>query len=112
MSARRNIFGLLRSGSGFAAIVQTGVATVLVLGINVVTGIVSARVLGAQGRGELSALLLCPQFLSFLFTLGLPASTIIRIKGSPANAAGLMGAALALSVAMGLSAAVTGFVIL
>src|SRR5215469_6194328 len=112
MSARRNIFALLRGRSGFAAVVQTGVATVLVLAINVATGIVSARVLGAQGRGELSALLLCPQFLSFLFTLGLPASTIVRIKGTPVNAAGLMGSALALGALMGLLAAATGFVIL
>jgi O-antigen/teichoic acid export membrane protein len=104
--------GLLRSGSGFAAIVQTGVATVLVLAINVVTGIISARVLGARGRGELSALLLCPQFLSFLFTLGLPASIIVRIKASPASASGLMGAALLLSGLMGLLAAATGALIM
>ncbi len=103
---------LLRNGSGFAAIVQTGVATVLVLAINVVTGIVSARVLGAQGRGELSALLLCPQFLSFVFTLGLPASTIVRIKDSPAHASGLMGASLLLSGVMGLLAAVIGVLIM
>ncbi|MGO9803438.1 MAG: lipopolysaccharide biosynthesis protein [Steroidobacteraceae bacterium] len=92
--------------------VQTGVATVLVLAVNVVTGIVSARVLGPQGRGELSALLLCPQFLSFLFTLGLPSSTIVRIKGSPASASGLMGAALLLSGVMGLLAASIGLLIM
>lgn len=103
---------LLGGSSGFAAVVHTGVATVLVLGINVVTGIVSARFLGAQGRGELSALLLCPQFLSFLFTLGLPASTIVKIRAEPGNAAGLMGAALLLSALAGLLAAVVGVLIL
>jgi antigen flippase len=102
------LFSLLRSGSGFAAVVQTGVATVLVLAINVVTGIVSARLLGAQGRGELSALLLCPQFLSFLFTLGLPASTIVKIRDSPGSASGIMGTALLLSALAGLLAAATG----
>jgi O-antigen/teichoic acid export membrane protein len=104
--------GLLHGGSGFAAVVQTGVATVLVLAVNIVTGILSARVLGPQGRGELSALLLCPQFLSFLFTLGLPASTIVRIKSSPASARGQMGAALLLSGVMGLLAAATGVFII
>ena len=103
---------LLSGGSGPAAVVHTGIATVLVLGINVVTGIVSARFLGAQGRGELSALLLCPQFLSFLFTLGLPASTIVKVRADPANAAGLMGAALLLSALAGLLAAVVGVLIL
>jgi hypothetical protein len=48
---------LLRGTSGFGAVVQTGVATVLMLAVNVVTGIISARAFGAQGRGELSALL-------------------------------------------------------
>src|SRR5215469_592801 len=112
MSARRNIFALLRGGSGFAAVVQTGLATVLVLAINVVTGIVSARALGPQGRGELSALLLCPQFLSFLFALGLPSSTIVTIKRAPENASALMGTALVLSAVMGLVAAASGFVLM
>lgn len=112
MSALWSFLRLLRGRSGFAAVVQTGVATVLVLAINVVTGIVSARCLGAQGRGELSALLLCPQFLSFLFTLGLPASTIVKIKSSPASASGLMAAALLLSGLMGLLAAATGILIM
>jgi enterobacterial common antigen flippase len=114
MSSTRlaSLLSLLRGGSGFAAIVHTGVATVLVLAINVATGIVSARVLGAQGRGELSALLLCPQFLSFLFTLGLPASTIVKIKGSPESASEIMGSALLLSAFAGLLAAATGVAIL
>jgi O-antigen/teichoic acid export membrane protein len=103
---------LLRGESGLAAVVQTGIATVLMLAINVVTGIIAARVLGAQGRGELSALLLCPQFLAFLFTLGLPASTIVRVKGSPTSAAGTMGAALVMSTVMGVLAAVTGALIM
>ncbi|HKD53180.1 MAG TPA: oligosaccharide flippase family protein [Steroidobacteraceae bacterium] len=112
MSARRNFFALLRGGSGFAAVVQTGLATVLVLAINVVTGIVSARALGPQGRGELSALLLCPQFLSFLFALGLPSSTIVNIKRAPERASALMGTALVLSAVMGLVAAASGFVLM
>ena len=99
---------VLRGASGFTAVVQTGVATVLVLAVNVVTGIVSARVLGPQGRGELSALLLCPQFLSFLFVLGLPTSMIVRIKSRPNGASGLMGAALLLSTGMGMIAALGG----
>jgi O-antigen/teichoic acid export membrane protein len=111
MAGIRTLPALLRGGSGFAAIVQTGLATVMVLAINVVTGIVSARMLGAQGRGELSALLLCPQFLSFLFTLGLPSSTIVRIKSSPQDAPGLIGTALLLSMLMGVLAAASGVAI-
>jgi O-antigen/teichoic acid export membrane protein len=107
---RQELFAVLRGRSGFAAVVQTGVATVLVLAINVATGIVSARVLGPQGRGELSALLLCPQFLSFLFALGLPSSTIVTIKRAPEDASSLMGAALLLSALMGVVATAAGFI--
>jgi O-antigen/teichoic acid export membrane protein len=110
VSPRQKLFAVIRGSSGFAAVVQTGVATVLVLGINVATGIVSARVLGPQGRGELSALLLCPQFLSFLFALGLPSSAIVTVKRNPEDASALMGAALLLSALMGVVAAATGFV--
>jgi len=114
VSALRTFPGLrlLRGQSGFAAVVQTGFATVLVLAINVVTGIVSARCLGAQGRGELSALLLCPQFLSFLFAIGLPTAAIVRIKAHPQAAPGLMGAALLLSTGTGILAALAGAVII
>lgn len=106
------LLAMLRGRSGLAAVVQTGVATVLVLGINVVTGIISACLLGAQGRGELSALLLAPQFLGFLFTFGLPAATIVKVLSSPDDAAGIMGAALLLSVLAGLLAATCGIIAL
>jgi O-antigen/teichoic acid export membrane protein len=112
MNSVRSLLYLPRGHSGFAAVVHTGLATALVLGINVTTGIVSARFLGAQGRGELSAMMLCPQFLSFLFTLGLPTSLIVNAKNYPERAAGLMGAALALSVAAGVMAMATGWVLI
>jgi O-antigen/teichoic acid export membrane protein len=112
MAWSRAVRALLPTGSGRAAVAQTGIATVLVLLVNVATGVVSARVLGAQGRGALSALLLCPQFLSFLFALGLPTSSIVKIKNAPGSAAGLMGAALMVSLLMGLLAAATGALVL
>src|SRR5262249_11242514 len=103
---------LLRGRTGFAAVVQTGLATTLVLGINVVTGIVSARFLGAEGRGWFAVLVLCPQFLSFLFTLGLPGALIFNVKNHPDRAWGFMGAALTLSAIAGALGAVVGFFVL
>ncbi|MBS0379248.1 MAG: oligosaccharide flippase family protein [Proteobacteria bacterium] len=107
-SQLRRMLTLLRGRSGFAAVVQTGFATTAVLMINVITGVISARMLGPQGRGELSALLLCPQFLSFLFTLGLPAALIVKMQQEPEAARGLLGAGIALSLIMGLAATVAG----
>jgi O-antigen/teichoic acid export membrane protein len=108
----RACLSVFRGRSGLATVAQTGATTVAVLAINVVTGILAARFLGAEGRGELSALLLAPQVLSFLFTLGLPAALIVSVKGRTAAEGGLMGAALALSVLMGVVAAGVGFAIL
>ena len=110
--AAAGLAALLRGQSGLAAVAQTGFATGLVLLVNVATGILSARVLGPEGRGELSALLLGPQVLSFLFTLGLPVSLIVNVKQRPDAAAGLVGAALLQSAVMGVLAAVAGFAIL
>jgi O-antigen/teichoic acid export membrane protein len=110
--AAAGLAALLRGQSGLAAVAQTGFATALVLLVNVATGILSARVLGPDGRGELSALLLGPQVLSFLFTLGLPVALIVNVKQRPEAAGGLVGTALVLSALMGVLAAAAGFAIL
>jgi O-antigen/teichoic acid export membrane protein len=107
-----NTLRFLRGTSGFASVAQTGVTTLLVLALQVVTGIVCARVLGADGRGELAALLLAPQILSFLFTLGLPASLIFNARQRPERAADLVGTALLLSAVAGVAAVAAGYVAL
>ena len=108
----KRVVRFLRSGSGAAAVAQTGLASVLLLGVNVMTGIICARALGAGGRGELAALLLAPQMLSFLFTLGLPMALIVRSRERPERMAELVGAALVASAVMGLLAAAVGYVAL
>jgi O-antigen/teichoic acid export membrane protein len=102
---------LLRGRSGFAAVVQTGLTTAFVFGINVATGILSARFLGPDGRGELSALLLAPQLLAFLFAFGLPVAIVVKAKQRPDEAAELLGAALVLSVVFGALGSLVGFVL-
>lgn len=104
----RALVALLNGRSGFAAAAQTGLATAGMLAINLATGMLCARFLGPEGRGELSALLLGPQLLSFLFTLGLPVAFIVRVKDRPDQSASLMGAALTLSLGMGALAALAG----
>jgi O-antigen/teichoic acid export membrane protein len=108
----RTLRRLLQGESGTAAAAQSTVATLLVIACNVVTGVVTARLLGPQGRGELSALLLAPQVLGFLFTLGLPAAVIVLGKRHRELQAGLVGAALLLSVLMGVFAAGAGSALL
>ena len=111
-SGRFPLVGLLRGETGFAAVAQTGLATVAVLLLNVVTGVLSARFLGPQGRGELSVLLLCPPLLSFLFTLGLPSAVVVLARKEPHEERALLGSALLLSCFAGLAAVVAGLLMI
>ena len=111
-SRRFGIVGLLRGDTGFAAVAQTSVATVAVLLLNVLTGVLSARFLGPQGRGELSVLLLCPPLLSFLFTLGLPSAVVVLARKEPREERALLGTALLLSCIAGFFAIAAGLVMI
>lgn len=82
------------------AIAQTVVARFLVAGINVATGIICARVLNANGRGELTAILVWPGLLAYLLTLGIPSAVRFWIKKEPERRSefftiAVIGAALA-----------------
>jgi O-antigen/teichoic acid export membrane protein len=104
----RTAASMVTGRSGFATVAQTGLTTGFVLLLNMGTGVVSARFLGPQGRGELAALLLCPQMLSFLFTFGLPASLVVLIRKQPGQEHSLMGAGIVISAAAGLLAVLSG----
>src|SRR5688500_8127469 len=53
-------------------IFRTAVASYAIAGLGVISGIVLARALGADGRGTLAALQSWPAIFALLFTLGLP----------------------------------------
>lgn len=50
-----------------------------ILGLGAVTGILAARMLGPQGRGELAALTLWPMTLIFLCGMGLDAALVFHV---------------------------------
>ena len=96
---------LFQSRRGAAAVAQTIVTRFLVAGLNFATGIISARTLGTDGRGEMSAMLVWPMLLPYLFTLGLPSAVRYRIRREPERRAELfttafVGAVLASIVAV------------
>jgi O-antigen/teichoic acid export membrane protein len=95
--------------SGVAAVVQTLLANVFVLGLNFGTGIITARLLGAYGRGELAAMILWPQFLSHALTLGLPHSLVFNLKRYSDRASQFFSASLILGACMGVVAVAVGF---
>jgi O-antigen/teichoic acid export membrane protein len=99
---------LVTSRSGVAATVQTLLANVLILGINAGTGIITARLLGPSGRGELAAMIMWPQFLAYCLTLGVPSALLYNLKRYPGQASSLFSVALLLGTLMGLLATLVG----
>lgn len=84
----------------------------LALGVNVCTGVLTAAVLGPDGRGELAALTLAPQFLPGLAALGLNASFIYNSKADPRHERGYLGANLVMLCLAGVAAAALGWAVL
>jgi antigen flippase len=93
---------------GVAAVAQTLFANVFILGINFGTGIITARLLGPLGRGELAAIILWPQALALATTLGLPSALLYNLRRHPDRASQLFSAALLIGALMGGIATVTG----
>ena len=102
------IRSLIISRSGLAAVVQTLLANVFILGITAGTGIITARLLGPSGRGELAAMIMWPQFLAFTLTLGVPSALLYNLKRYPGQASSLFSVALLLGTLMGLLATLVG----
>lgn len=93
---------------GAAAMVQTFAVRILILSINMATGVLSARVLGPDGRGEVAAMMLWPQLLSYLLTLGLPAAIVYNMKRYPQLREQFFVAALFIASGLGAIATTIG----
>jgi O-antigen/teichoic acid export membrane protein len=82
---------------------------IMALGVNILTGLVSAALLGASGRGELAALLTGPAFLSGVCSFGLHAALIYRMKEQPEESKGFFGTSFILSFIFGAFAILVGW---
>lgn len=105
-----SISSVLKGNSGTAATVQTLLARLFIIIINIATGVITARTLGPEGRGEQAAMILWPQFLAYVMTLGLPSALLYNFKRHPEEESELFSAALVLGTALGLVATLTGIV--
>jgi O-antigen/teichoic acid export membrane protein len=94
-----------------ATLTTTG-TNLLVLTLNLGTGLLTARYLGPEGRGELAAMVLWPQFLSSLLTLGLPHATTYNLVRHREDQAALASVGLLLSLVLGLVTTVVGVAII
>lgn len=101
---------ILKGRSGTAAALQTLGARVFILGMNVATGIITARNLGPQGRGEQSAMILWYVFLANTLTLGIPSALVYNFKRYPEEKSRFFSAALLVGTGASLVAIVVGVV--
>lgn len=94
--------------SGLSAVLQSLVVKLLVVAINTATGIITARMLRPDGRGELAAMILWPVFLANALTLGVPSSLVYNLRREPERESQFLSAALLLGVLLGLAAILAG----
>ncbi|WP_339276587.1 oligosaccharide flippase family protein [Paenibacillus sp. FSL W8-0426] len=69
-----------RSNSMLQTILMTSFANIAIMAVTTLTSILTARMFGAAGKGELAAVLFWPAFLSGIAAFGLPTSLIYNVK--------------------------------
>lgn len=97
-----------RSQSGFVSSLQTVFANILVLFINVATGIITARLLGPDNKGVQAAIILWPGLLISLSMIGLPTALLYYIKKTNERTGAFLTAALVLGVSASLITGAVG----
>ena len=94
------------------AVAQSLTAKLLIVGLNALTGVLSARSLEPAGRGALTALTLWPVFLGSALTLGIPSALTYQSRRNNHLQSELVGSALMIGVVTGSIGALIGFVCL
>ncbi len=87
----------------------TGVA---ILVLNMLTGMITARLLGASGRGEHTIMLLWPMLLGYTVTFGLYMAVIYHAKNVVSHAQRFYGAGILLSAGAGVISVLLGLFII
>ena len=104
----RTITWIWQGHSSTAAIIQTFASKILILATNIATGIITARFLGPEGRGEQAAMILWPQFLAYTLTLGIPSALQYNLKRYPEQKSQLLSASLLMGTILGILATCIG----
>ena len=94
--------------SSAAAVAQSVGAKLMIIAFNAATGILTARTLAPEGRGELATLILWPIFLGSAITLGIPSALTFQLRSDKDRQDRLLGAGLLLSFLTSLIAIALG----
>lgn len=95
-------------GRGIRAIGQTIGSRILIQGLNAITGILTARLLLPEGRGQLAAITLWSSLLAGLTTFGLPSALIYHVRHRPRQTGDLLASALTMTLVLSCIAAGVG----
>ncbi|AIQ45258.1 membrane protein [Paenibacillus sp. FSL R7-0273] len=101
-----------KSKNNSSAAVKTMMVSVLILLVNMLTGVLTARYLGPTGRGEQTAMVNWSQFLAFSMSFGIPSALIYNAKKNPDDAGVLYRVALLIGLGFGIAAMTIGIFVL
>ena len=102
------LFSHLRLTTALAATLQTIFVSLVIVAVNLITGILTARYLGPAGRGEQAAMSVWPQLFAFCFSLGLAQTLIYKVRHESINASEFVFCGIVISVAAGSVAGIFG----
>jgi O-antigen/teichoic acid export membrane protein len=108
----RKVNWLIQGKGSVAATAQTMITMVGILAINILTGMITARTLGPEGRGEQAALILWPEFMANVITLGIPSALTYNLRSYPEERNKFFSAAVILSTALAIGSATVGIFLL
>ncbi|KGE19212.1 oligosaccharide flippase family protein [Paenibacillus wynnii] len=101
-----------KSKGNSSAAVKTMFVSILILLLNMLTGVLTARYLGPTGRGEQTAMVNWSQFLAFSMSFGIPSALIYNAKKNPDDAGVLYRMALMIALFFGTAAMIVGIIVL
>lgn len=100
------------SRHGFRSVVQSIGSKSTILALQAGTGILTARMLGPAGRGELAAMILWPLFVASVTTLGIPSSLIYHLRNRAGERERLVTNGFVMAAVMGAVAGIAAAAIL
>jgi antigen flippase len=109
---QRLVGAVMRGERPLFALFQTVGAQGVILTANLLTGIITARLLGPEGRGEYAAVSVWPQLLATIAMAGMSSAIVFRMRTVPAQAGAIAGAALLTALGLGALAVGLGVVLL
>jgi O-antigen/teichoic acid export membrane protein len=94
------------------AVAQTLLVRFITLGVNLLSGVISARYLGPSGRADQAAILLGAGLFPFVLSFGIPLAIQYKVRTDPEVEREYVSAGTILSISLGVLAAVIGFLVL